>query len=273
MSCEDCVTGVVQEGSPSGKEDKIAGLATYVVGDPASPIIVVGTDIFGWKFVNTRLLADEYASKGFRVLIPDLFDGQSVLYIFSQVVQRLLGYQIPQWTLSARDPVNENPSLIQRIARPFSLSIMVPFLLRNGHAAQTTKITKLVEQLRQEKPDAKIGFVGFCWGGRYAITLNSIFDATVAAHPSLVKFPAELDGVSKPISFALAPTDHNYDARRGEETEKLLKAKDLTAVEVVVYPGVQHGFTIRADLQNEKKKEARDKAVEQVVQWFKRYLV
>ncbi|KAJ7931507.1 dienelactone hydrolase [Mycena leptocephala] len=257
MSCEDCVTGVVQEGSPSGKEDKIAGLATYVVGDPASPIIVVGTDIFGWKFVNTRLLADEYASKGFRVLIPDLFDG----------------YQIPQWTLSARDPVNEKPSLIQRIARPFSLSIMVPFLLRNGHAAQTTKITKLVEQLRQEKPDAKIGFVGFCWGGRYAITLNSIFDATVAAHPSLVKFPAELDGVSKPISFALAPTDHNYDARRGEETEKLLKAKDLTAVEVVVYPGVQHGFTIRADLQNEKKKEARDKAVEQVVQWFKRYLV
>ncbi|KAJ6513289.1 dienelactone hydrolase [Mycena sanguinolenta] len=259
MACTECVTGVIQQGSPIGEEDKIAGLSSYTTGDiDSTRIVVVGTDIFGWKFVNTRLLADEYASQGFRVIVPDLFDG----------------YQIPQWTLSARDPVNEKPSLVQRIARPLSLSVMVPFVLRNGHPAQTAKITKLVEQLRKDKPEAKIGFVGFCWGGRYAITLNSIFDATVAAHPSLVKFPSELEGISKPISFALAPTDHNYDESRGKETEKLLKAKGLTDLEVVIYPDtVRHGFTIRADLQDEKKKEARDKAVTQVVEWFKRYLV
>ncbi|KAK7033096.1 protein AIM2 [Favolaschia claudopus] len=258
MACTECLTGVIQKGTPIGKEEQVAGLSTYTVGAADSTqIVIIGTDIFGWKFVNTRLLADEYASHGFRVLVPDLFDG----------------YQIPQWTLSARDPVNERPTLVQRIARPFSLSIMIPFVLRNGHSTQTAKLKKLAEQLRQEHAGAKIGFVGFCWGGRYAITLNSLFDASVAAHPSLVKYPAELDGVTKPISFALAPTDHNYDARRGEETENLLKEKGLTDVEVVVYPGVQHGFTIRADLQNEQKKEARDKAVAQVVEWFQRYLI
>jgi len=163
--------------------------------------------------------------------------------------------------------------LFQRfVARPLSLSVLIPFVLRNGHTAQTAKIETLTAHLRREHPDAKIGYVGFCWGGRYAVASNPIFDATVAAHPSQVNYPAELDAVTKPISFVVAAADQYYDARRGEETEKLLKSRGLVDVEVVVYPGVQHGFTIRGDMRNAKKKEARDKAVEQVVNWFKRYL-
>jgi dienelactone hydrolase len=182
-----------------------------------------------------------------------------------------LGYELPQWTLSARDPVNEKPSLFQRlVARPLSLFVMILFLLRNSHSAQSAKISAFVTHLRDAHPSAKIGFVGFCWGGRYAITLNGIFDATVAAHPSLVKYPAELDGISKPISFALAETDHNYDAARGRDTEKRFKDKGV-AVEVVIYEGVRHGWTIRGDLKDEKKKVARDKAVEQAVRWFEKY--
>jgi len=258
MACADCVTGTIHQGAPEGTEVTLASLPSYVVGnESASKIIVFGHDIFGWKFMNTRLLADIYAARGFRVFIPDLFDG----------------YEIPQWTLSARDPVNEKPSLFQRlIARPTSLSIMIPFVIRNSSKAQTDKLTKYIEQLRVDHPSAKIGFVGFCWGGRYAITLNSKFDATVAAHPSLVKYPDELDGVSKPISFALAETDHNYGAARGKDSEERLKAKGLVDVEVVIYKGVQHGWTIRGDMEDETKRTARDKAVEQTVQWFDKHL-
>jgi len=39
-----------------------------------------------------------------------------------------------------------------------------------------------------------------------------------------------------------------------------------------MHTGVQHGFTTRADLQGTKK-AARDKAVDQVVDWFKQYLI
>ena len=55
----------------------LAGLQVYATGDEASSrVIVFGVDVFGWRFVNSRLLADEYASRGFRVLIPDLFAGK-----------------------------------------------------------------------------------------------------------------------------------------------------------------------------------------------------
>jgi len=259
MACADCVSGAVHEGTPTGTEITLAGLPTYAVGDEASKrIVIFGHDIFGWKFVNTRLLADEYAARGFRVLVPDLYDG----------------YEVPQWTLSARDPVNESLSLFQRVfARPLSLFVLVPFVLRNSQASQNTKISGLVAHLRAAQPDAKLGFVGFCWGGRYAITLNGLFDATVSAHPSLVKYPVELENVSKPISFALAATDHGYGAERGRDTEKRLKERGLTEVEVVIYEGVQHGWTIRGDLRDEKKKEARDRARDQAIQWFERFLV
>ena len=76
MSCPHCVAGSVHQGTPLGKEVKVGGIDAYVVGpEDSKRIIVIGVDIFGWKFVNTRLLADEYASKGFRVVIPDLFSG------------------------------------------------------------------------------------------------------------------------------------------------------------------------------------------------------
>lgn len=76
MACADCVSGAVHEGTPTGTEITLAGLPTYAVGDEASKrIVIFGHDIFGWKFVNTRLLADEYAARGFRVLVPDLYDG------------------------------------------------------------------------------------------------------------------------------------------------------------------------------------------------------
>ncbi|KAI0923190.1 hypothetical protein AcV7_005773 [Taiwanofungus camphoratus] len=258
MACADCITGNIHSGTPVGEEITLAGLPTYATGDGSSKrIVIFGVDIFGWKFVNTRLLADEYASRGFYVLVPDLFGG----------------YELPQWTLSAGDPVNETPTFFQRaIVRPLSLFVLAPFLLRNSKAAQSSKISGQLTELRKSHPDAKIGFVGFCWGGRYAITMSGAFDATVACHPSLVK-PAELNDIVHPISFALAETDHQFDAKRGEEAEKLLEEKGTTDFEVVVYKGVNHGWTIRCNLADKEKKEARDKAREQAIAWFEKYLI
>ena len=76
MSCPDCVSGSVHGGTPQGTETNLGDISAYVVGDEgAARIIVIGVDVFGWRFVNTRLLADEYAAHGFRVVVPDLFSG------------------------------------------------------------------------------------------------------------------------------------------------------------------------------------------------------
>ncbi|KAI0699932.1 alpha/beta-hydrolase [Cerioporus squamosus] len=257
MSCPDCVTGYVHTDTPKGTEIKVANINAYATGDEASKrIIVIGADIFGWKFVNTRLLADEYAAKGFRVIVPDFFNG----------------WELPMWTLTSNDPNDPSPSLFKRyVLAPASLFILVPFVIRNI-GRQVSTLTSIVSALRTAHPDAKIGFVGFCWGGRFAISQNFQFDATVACHPSLVKFPAELDGIKAPFSLAVAETDRMFDRKKAEETEKILKERGLKDVEVVVYEGVHHGWTTRANLADEKQKQGRDNAVKQVVGWFEKYL-
>lgn len=81
MSCPDCFTGHVHEGTPRGIVMKVQGLDTYVTnptdGRPVKAIIVIIPDAYGWEFVNNRLLADHYAEKGdYRVYLPEFMNGQ-----------------------------------------------------------------------------------------------------------------------------------------------------------------------------------------------------
>ena len=64
----------------TGKELSIAGIPCYSVGDTggACDVAVISTDVFGWQFPNIRTIADEVAAAGFHVVIPDLFEGDSV---------------------------------------------------------------------------------------------------------------------------------------------------------------------------------------------------
>ncbi|KZT71150.1 alpha/beta-hydrolase [Daedalea quercina L-15889] len=256
MVCADCTKGNVHSGTPVGKEITISGLQSYVTGDENSNrVVVFGTDVFGWRLPNVRLLADEYADKNFWVVVPDLFDGR----------------ELPQWTLTATEDT-DTPTWKQKFQYPFFIFSVISFALRNQKASQEAKITGLLSHLRQTRPDAKIGMVGFCWGGRFAITLNHLFDATAVAHPSQVKFPDELRGVTNPISFAVADADKQFDSKRADETRALLKIKGLKDFEVVVYKGVQHGWTVRTDLTNAEKKAKRDQARDQALNWFAKYL-
>jgi dienelactone hydrolase len=80
MSCPDCFSGHVHSGLPLGREAKILGRDTYIAEPkdvPAKGIIVIIPDAFGWQFVNNRILADHYASRGnYKVYLPDFMDGK-----------------------------------------------------------------------------------------------------------------------------------------------------------------------------------------------------
>jgi len=80
--CPACVTGSLHEGTPKGTIGKIANLPTYIAkpvntrGKPG--VIVIIPDVFGWGFINNRLLADEYAEKSGRTIyLPDFMNGFS----------------------------------------------------------------------------------------------------------------------------------------------------------------------------------------------------
>jgi len=76
-----CITGSLHEGTPKGTEGTVGGLPTYIAKPPSSAttkegIIVIIPDIFGWKFGNNQLLADEYAERSGRtVYLPDFMNG------------------------------------------------------------------------------------------------------------------------------------------------------------------------------------------------------
>jgi len=69
-------------GTPKGNEQQIAGVNAYV-SLPTSGItprasLLVIADIAGWEFPNSRLICDEYAEKGFKVYMPDFFNGDAL---------------------------------------------------------------------------------------------------------------------------------------------------------------------------------------------------
>jgi dienelactone hydrolase len=90
IQCRDCISGSVHAGKPVGNEITFHGLPTYVTrpdeGTPEKGIIVFIHDIFGWKFANSRLLADKYAKKGgYIVYLPDFMRGESINHLSSQI--------------------------------------------------------------------------------------------------------------------------------------------------------------------------------------------
>jgi hypothetical protein len=61
QSC--CLTSFPWSGTPSGREEKLAGLPTYITGDSTSAAVLFVHDALGWQFGNARLLADCYAKE------------------------------------------------------------------------------------------------------------------------------------------------------------------------------------------------------------------
>ena len=76
---ECCRTGFRWNGTPVGREAKLADNEAYITGDNANRAILVCHDALGWKFNNTRLLADHYAKEvGATVYMPDLWVANSL---------------------------------------------------------------------------------------------------------------------------------------------------------------------------------------------------
>ena len=68
-----CLTGFSWNGTPSGKESRLAKNPTYVTGANKDVAILVVHDLWGWTWQNMRLLADHYATEAeATVYVPDL---------------------------------------------------------------------------------------------------------------------------------------------------------------------------------------------------------
>ncbi|KIV94935.1 hypothetical protein PV10_02649 [Exophiala mesophila] len=265
-----CISGSVHSGTPSGREDTIGGLPTYI-SEPSdgstSKTVVFVTDIFGWKFQNVRLLADNYAKAGFYVYIPDLHEGDSLPIEFLQSVEPSLKSKEQEGLL---DKAKETVDIMATLG---------PWLIKHREAVAEPLLSGFINTVKMIPGTNKVGAIGFCWGGRYAIlqaharTQGQIggVDAAFAAHPSLLAIPADLEPVSKPTSLAVGDKDSLLDMKSVEQIREAL-GKTGVPTEVKVYEDQIHGFALRSDWSSDKDKKAMDDTEKQGIEWFKKYL-
>lgn len=155
-----------------------------------------------------------------------------------------------------------------------------PWLVKHREAVSRPLIDGFINTIRMTPGTDKIGAVGFCWGGRYAIlqahgkTEGSVggVDAAFAAHPSLVAVPGDFDPVSKPLSLAFGTKDSLVDEGTRGKILDLMSTKTEVEHEIRFYEGQVHGFALRSDWSSEKDKEAMDEATKQGIEWMSKYL-
>jgi len=258
-----CVTGHLHEGTPTGTVEKITDLDVYVSkpegGSKAKTILFI-TDIFGWELPNTRLLADEYAKAGFYVYVPDFFKGDAISHDMLN-------------TIAPREP--HTRSTLQVTAdNAQTMATFGPWAMRQREAVVKPLMDEFLKFLRTDPLTGKIGAIGFCWGGRYALVLSGegSVDAAVSNHPAMAS-EADYAGITKPTQINVGTNDIFLPNETVDKVKKELEAsKADLAFEINVFEDAVHGFAVRGDITNPKEKENKDASANATLRWFNKYL-
>lgn len=124
-----------------------------------------------------------------------------------------------------------------------------PWLVKHREAVSKPLIDSFINAVRQVPGTGKVGAIGFCWGGRYAIlAAHGEVDAAYACHPSLVAVPGDFEDVKKPLSLAVGDKDSLLDNNTVGQIQDLIAKKTELPHELRIYEGQVHGFSLRSDV-------------------------
>ncbi|RPA79659.1 alpha/beta-hydrolase [Ascobolus immersus RN42] len=216
----------------SGEIIKISDIETYV-SKPADPdsskLLLFFTNGVGFKSVNNQLQADQYAKEGYFVLMPDLFEGDPAPNAASVVAQAESNDWLETVKMAAVGGVKQ--FMIDMWLARHSLERTLPVVERFYGAAK---------QEFSEQASNGIYAVGYCFGAKYVLRLNSAgkLKAGAVAHGILTL--EDFKGLKSPISLACVVGDPFFADDARKQAEDLLADSELTH-EFRVYEGVPHG--------------------------------
>ena len=166
----------------------------------------------------------------------------------------------------------------------------VTFVVRNRLSLLMPRVKAFLAAVRTDPATAALplGLAGFCWGGKVAVLVshdepgNRVgspggrppADAVFAGHPSALSLPADAERVRLPASFAVGDRDAALSPTQVERIRAIVEddGNDCGSAkcrgEVRLYPGVGHGFCVRADITTPDVAQQANEAEDQAIEWF-----
>ena len=256
------------------------GLDTYIVGNRTNPraTIVLYSDIFGIPLINNRLLADAYAKTGeYLVYLPDFFNGDPV----------------PLRTADVLLPVDaKKQSALSKYGGLLAAApSFIMWMTRHKAGPATQACIAFMSALRRATPLAqKIGMVGTCWGGKYAVIAGleehmvevegrkvPLVDAVCVLHPSHLALEADVATLVVPVSYGWGVEDQGVSFETKAKIEAIherlrAEGRKIPEQEHVAYKPGRHGFAVRGNPEDPDEKKALEDSYQQVMTWMKRWL-
>ncbi|PRP78390.1 hypothetical protein PROFUN_13802, partial [Planoprotostelium fungivorum] len=266
MSCENCVTGHLHAGTPTGQVTTVGELPCYVAkprdGNKKKSLLFI-TDIFGWEISvserasNARLLADEYAKEGFYVYVPDFFENDSFPIEHLKVIAPLPSDPKAEGLIET--VIDKGPTMAQ-----FGV-----WSVKHRESVVRPLMDKVIDSIWSDPQTSSLFVIGFCWGGYHSTVLaqeGTKVDAAIACHPAGVDGKI-LEKLTKPYSLQVGALDSFFDDKAANDAREVLSKMKIT-YQVNIYPGQVHGFAVRGDLSQRDVKEGKEKCFRSCVQFL-----
>lgn len=225
-----CAQTNFHEGTPLGTHQEVFGVDTYIVGE-SSNILVILTDIFGHRYNNVLLVADAISKSGYKVLIPDILNG---------------------------DPLKPGDDF-------------QPWLPKHTPEITAPIVDNFLKRVKEELKPTFLGGIGYCFGAKFAVqnlSINGYLDAAAVAHPSFVSME-EVKAIKRPIIISAAETDQVFAPELRHQTEDELAKLEGVRYQVDLFSGVTHGFALRGDIKNPIVRYAKEKVLADQLAFFK----
>lgn len=237
------------EGTPEGKFEQIGGVECYVATPtadyPSNKVLLYLMDIFGIHLPNHQLLADDYARNGFKVVIPDILNG--------------------------------DPAPVDALDAGSKWDFMA-WLGRHGMDTVHPVLDKVLPALKASGVE-KIGVLGFCYGARPAfdIAFENKVSVVVVSHPSLLQVPEDLEkykAASKaPLLINTCEIDQMFPQEAQAKADEILGGGGFApGYQRTYWEGCVHGFSVRGDLSNPKIKAGKEGVFKASVEFLIKHL-
>ena len=236
------------------------------------------SDVFGLPLPNNKLIADAYSRSGeYLVYLPDFFKGDPVQLKLADVL-------IPA------DAAKQS-TFAKYTGLLAGMPSFMMWLTRHKQGPTDKVCMDFLKTLRRETPkERKIGMVGFCWGGRYAIRAGlednmieiggvkvPLVDAVVALHPSNMVVPADVEKPVVPISYGWGQEDQGVSIETKGKVEAVharisKEGRKVPEMQHRVYKPGRHGFAVRGNPDDPQERACLEDSQKQVLDWFQRWL-